>query len=92
MGAVTAKFRVTRLTPWGQARVVDGVIVPSPEDGEGVVTAEVELTPDYAGGKNAEWAKATPSGVMRLTITNPAALSVFKEGRSFTVTLSPEDQ
>lgn len=87
---VTAKFRVTRLTPWGHATVVDGVVVPSPED-DGAVTAEVELTPDYAGGRNAAWSKATPNGVIRLTITNADALAHFKERQAFTVTFEEDD-
>jgi hypothetical protein len=40
---------------------------------------EVELTPDYAQGKNAEWSKATPAGMIRLTITNEPAAEQFVE-------------
>lgn len=40
-------------------------------------TAEVELTPDYAQGRNEEWKSATPQGVIRLTIGNPSALEQF---------------
>lgn len=47
---------------------------------------EVELTPDYAGGKNAEWAEATPAGMIRLTIKNELAAEQFTEGASYTVT------
>lgn len=52
--------------------------------------AEVELTPDYAQGRNAEWAKATPSGVIRMTINNPSALEQFSIGDAFTVTFEKE--
>jgi hypothetical protein len=67
--AVTARFKVNRITP--------GVA------GDG--TAEVEMTPDYAQGKNAAWAAATPSGLIRMTIGNPDALKHFegtKEGKA----------
>jgi len=47
---------------------------------------EVELTPDYAEGKNSEWAAATPAGMIRLTIKNELAAEQFTEGASYTVT------
>ena len=52
---------------------------------------EVEMTPDYAQGRNAEWAKATPAGMIRLTITNPPAAEQFVEGKAFTVTFEAEE-
>lgn len=85
MGAVSAKFKVSRLTAHWGAEIRDGVIVTTEENGQG----EVELTPDYAGGRNEGWSKATPSGVIRMTITNPAALEHFREGQSFDVILTP---
>jgi hypothetical protein len=51
---------------------------------------EVELTPDYAQGRNAEWATATPAGMIRLTITNEPAAAQFKEGQAFTVLFEAE--
>jgi hypothetical protein len=51
---------------------------------------EVELTPDYASGRNAEWAQATPSGVIRLTITNPDAIAYFEQDAPYTVTFERE--
>jgi hypothetical protein len=83
---VTAKFKVTRITPWGNFEIVDGQI-----QGE-CKTAEVELTPDYSNGRNAEWAGSTPAGVIRLTIANPAALARFKSGQAFTVTFEENDE
>jgi hypothetical protein len=50
---------------------------------------EVVLTPNYGTAenpKNAEWAKATPSGKIEMTIDNPAASEQFELGREFTVT------
>lgn len=87
--AVTAKFRVNRLTPMaytGETHVTpEGVL-------EGQVnTVEVELTPDYKEGRNAEWSKATPAGVIRMTITNPAAFSQFVVGRAYTVIFEAEE-
>lgn len=70
--AVTAKFKVSRLTPMGWG-------------------SEVELTPDYAQGRNAEWASATPAGMIRLTITNEAAVAQFVEGAPYTVTFEAEE-
>lgn len=82
--AVTAKFKVSRLTPYGVHEIVDGRV-----DAE-CKMAEVEFTPDYAEGKNKDWTEATPSGVIRLTITNPAALSAFKLNEAYTVTFDKE--
>lgn len=73
--SVTAKFKVSRVTDYQWASEP---------------TAEVEFTPDYAQGKNADWAKYTPSGVIRLTCNNPAVLEQFQQGRAFTVTFDPE--
>lgn len=57
---VTARFKVSRITPMGEP--------------DKPWATEVEMTPDYANGANKEWSQATPSGVCRLTITNDAAL------------------
>lgn len=48
--------------------------------------AEVELVPDYAGDRNKDWSKWTPSGVIRMNITNGPALDQFEEGQAFTIT------
>lgn len=52
---------------------------------------EIELTPDYAEGRNAEWAEATPSGMIRMTVKNQVAAEQFAEGRAFTVVFEAED-
>lgn len=52
---------------------------------------EVELTPDYAQGRNAEWAEATPAGMIRLTIKNELAAEQFREGDAYTVTFEREE-
>jgi hypothetical protein len=68
---VTARFKVTRHTPWG--------------DKDNPSAVEVEVTPDYANGANHEWSQATPSGVCRLTITNMAAVEQLPEGQSLEI-------
>lgn len=54
---------------------------------------EVEMTPDYAQGRNAQWAAATPAGMCRLTIKSddPAIAEFFAEGRPLTLTFTPDD-
>ena len=54
-------------------------------------TGEVEFVPDYAGGKNAEWSTATPSGVCRLSISNPDAYKQFEQGDSVEILISKLD-
>lgn len=51
---------------------------------------EVELTPDYAQGKNAEWAQATPAGMIRLTIKNELAAQQFEVNDSYTILFTKE--
>lgn len=66
---VTARFKVSRVSPMG--------------DADKPWAYEVELTPDYAGGANKQWSEATPSGMCRLTITNMAAVEQFEQGKAF---------
>lgn len=54
--------------------------------------SEVELTPDYAQGKNADWASATPAGMIRLTITNKPAAEQFAEGKPVDVLFTFPEQ
>lgn len=83
--AVTAKFKVARKVPMG--------VTYDPETNEwsGKPWAhEVEFTPDYAEGRNKEWAEATPAGMIRLTIKNELAAEQFEPGQSYTVTFAAE--
>lgn len=75
MAGISAKFRVTG--------VVD-------MKWPGQTCKEVTLTPDYGDGKNSEWATATPSGVIRMTITNPSALEQLENGTAVSVLFTPE--
>jgi hypothetical protein len=73
---VTARFKVSKVTPFG-------------DDVETAWATEVEMTPDYADGKNKEWNDKTPSGVFRMTITNKAALEQLPQGKSLEIQLVP---
>ena len=80
--SVTAKFKISRVTPQSSLGGRNGEIVES---------AEVEFTPDYAGDRNKDWAYYTPSGVIRMNVNGPA-LTQFTQGRAFTVTFDPDDE
>lgn len=41
---------------------------------------EIEMTPDYAQGRNSDWAEATPAGMIRLTVKNELAAKQFADG------------
>jgi hypothetical protein len=81
---VTAKFRVTRVTP-------QGVTEAEIEAGKKPYAYEIEMTPDYAGGANKAWAEATPQGVCRLLITNFAAVEKLPLGSSQTLTFTTDE-
>jgi|HubBroStandDraft_3_1064219.scaffolds.fasta_scaffold476021_2 hypothetical protein len=52
---------------------------------------EVLLVPDYAQGRNKEWASATPSGTIRMHIgQDTEAIKQFTVGQAFTITFDPE--
>jgi hypothetical protein len=82
---VTAKFRVTRVTP-------QGLTNEEVEAGKQPWAYEIEMTPDYAGGANKAWAEATPQGVIRLLITNMAAVEALPKGSQQTVTFSTDSE
>ncbi len=52
---------------------------------------EIEMVPDYAQGRNKEWADATPAGMIRLTIKNELAAEQFKQGKHYTVLFTEND-
>lgn len=79
--AVTAKFKVGRVTRLGAT--FDHAT--GDWDGPGYAT-EIEMTPDYAGDKNKDWASATPSGMIRLVVNNPGAIDQLKVGTSLMIT------
>ena len=82
--AVRAKCRVT------------GIHESTSITGDGNVQQKtVTLQPVY-GGKddeaNKDWSRWTPSGELRLTITNPDAYEQFKLGKAYFVDFNPADE
>lgn len=54
------------------------------------VQAEVRLGAVYGTGKeNADWSKWTPSGEIKMMITNPAAIEQFELGKEYFVDFTP---
>lgn len=79
--SISAKFKVQRVTPQSPITGKDGTLKQS---------AEVEMVPDYAEGRNKDWAEYTPSGVIRMNVNGPA-LDQLVVGQAFTVMFEPED-
>lgn len=77
--AVSARFKVSRVTPMG-------------DPDKDPWAHEVELTPDYADGANKAWSAATPAGVIRMTITNHAAVEQLPLGSSQAITFETIDE
>ena len=70
--AVSARFFVSRLTKLAASVQPAGYATPVP-------WCEVELYPAVRGPENKAWASATPSGVIKMTIGNPAAAKFFED-------------
>jgi hypothetical protein len=86
--AVTARFKVARKVPLGVTYDPDTKQWSKQgATGDDVDPWgwELEMTPDYAEGKNAEWAAATPSGMIRMTIKNELAAKQFEPGDSYEI-------
>jgi hypothetical protein len=80
---VQAKMRVIRKT------ATDNGAAPGGSRYTGV---EVTLHPVYSDDKsnpNYTWSQATPSGEVRLYISNPAAHEAFELGKTYLVTFAP---
>jgi hypothetical protein len=59
-----------------------------------VESVQVTLQPVYGKGEddaNAEWSRWTPSGELRLLITNPVAYEQLKLGACYYVDLNPAE-
>lgn len=59
--------------------------------GEGALDAErVKLSAVYdSTDANKAWSKATPSGQLEVTITNPEAMGQFKPGKAYFLDVTP---
>lgn len=79
--AVTAKFKVARKIPLGPTFDVE----TSTWSDQPPWAWEIELVPDYAEGRNADWAAATPAGMIRLTIKNELAAEQFQAGDAYDI-------
>lgn len=58
-------------------------VVPSFEDAPEAVSRVVTLGAVCRGAANREWASATPSGSLIMTVRNDAATTQFKKGREY---------
>ncbi len=61
--------------------------------GPGEVCATVTMMPIYNNGdpENESWSKYTPSGELRMTITNPAAIDAFEKGKPYYIDFTLAD-
>jgi hypothetical protein len=76
---VQAKFRCTEKTSRTSTHSYSGE--PGLHDSE-----EVKFNAVYGPG-NEHWSKFTPSGELKMQITNPAALSQFEVGKDYLLTI-----
>ena len=60
-------------------------VLPAPWGPEGSVTVSLNPVADE-GGRYKEWSEATPSGDLRMVISNPAAADWFKQGTTYLLT------
>lgn len=80
-----AKCRITK---------VESSLHPK-QGGQNVDHRTVTLQPVYGEGEddsNKQWSKYTPSGELRLTITNPDVWPELVIGRTFFMTFAPVDE
>jgi hypothetical protein len=57
--------------------------------------AELTMAPVFGsygdGTINESWSKWTPSGELKMTITNPAAIAAFEPGKAYYLDFTPAD-
>jgi hypothetical protein len=84
--AFRAKCRITGVHSFSDLH-------PGPNGEQPKVTSmQVTLQPVFGGGDddaNKQWSKWTPSGELRLTITNPEIFPELVNGKAFFVDFSP---
>lgn len=68
---------------------VDHLKTNDPSD----VAADIRMVPVYDDGnpENKSWSKWTPSGEVRLFVTNPDAIAQFEPGKSYYVDFTRAD-
>ena len=66
---------------------VDHMQVPG---GAGPGSTTVHFTPDYADGRNKEWALATPALSLIMTVRDEVAEAHFAQGDAYTLTFEKE--
>jgi hypothetical protein len=59
--------------------------------GAGPGSTTVTFGPDYADGRNAEWAVATPALSLTMTVQDKVAEKHFAQGTRMTLTFDPEE-
>jgi hypothetical protein len=63
------------------------------EIGEGDARqAGLQFVPDYADGRNAAWAMATPALNLAMTVRGDVADAHFREGQAFTLVFEPDGE
>lgn len=64
----------------------------TPPDQPSKPCAEVRMTPVWEhDGPNLQWSEATPTGEIKMMITNPSAIGAFELGKCYFVDFSPSD-
>lgn len=76
MSDVTAKVRISSVQKPG---------------GAGPGSTTVHFSPDYDDGRNKEWAVATPSLSLSMTVKDEVAEQHFSAGDAFTLTFGKEE-
>lgn len=82
-----AKFRITGVSKMNSH-------APNPDGTTPVHQVDVTLQPVFAGDdgdSNKQWSKWTPSGELRLSITNPTIFPELVNGKVFFVDFTPAD-
>lgn len=74
--------------PAVSAKVIVGSNV---QGGQGTGTRLLSIQPDYTGGRNKEWAAATPHLYLQMTV-NETAAKHFPQGQRFTLLFVPEEE
>ncbi|MGO7560552.1 hypothetical protein ACC754_14000 [Rhizobium johnstonii] len=77
---VRAKFRCLSVTHFA-----DNGPDPTPQ-------AEIRFTAVYGNGEeNKSWSKWTPSGELKMMVTNPSAIEAFELGKSYYLDFTPAE-